>query len=525
MFSIIKNWFGLQNIVCNDFYKTFLVSAENDLCNEYKINECNQNGCVEYEKSDASSLCVNKDRIKKFIKPNEFINKLTEKAYIIIESKRYEYTSFGINKIIDITDNENISPRENGGNFTISYKIFKSKDEPIYYVLFSPGIKDISLYFSDINILLNQIIDYLIQLVVDKNDVKIILGGHSMGCTIALQLGFLLFKKNKNFFLRYCILIGSAPSNFINYDSEENKYYKNLPNIFIFYFGVVYQGKKYIDCFYFNGNKNFSIYYPSFFLLSKITTNVERYINSNKNPNTSDTTKLYKQINTSEYGINNKYFYKFNEFELIDTSTFIYFCALLHSWSSYAVLSINNTFIEEIVTIFMNINNNYIQVSQNPNIVVAQDVALGNSQPPPENLDTMEEAYGKVSLEKVLLSTYRPEQNVPLKRLKDLLLDTVNKTFDDSTRDLPKEQKKWYIPDEQFNNLIFRIEEAFPELKYNKAATPESQPKAVAWRAATDRQQKERSYFKHGRVLLVLGFQRKQKVSVENQEELKKESI
>jgi len=143
---------------------------------------------------------------------------------------------------------------------------------------------------------------------------------------------------------------------------------------------------------------------------------------------------------------------------------------------------------------------------------MAQDVALGNSQPPPENLDTMEEAYNKVSLNGVLKPAYdEGSQKVHLKRLKNLLLDINNKTFDDSTRDSPKEQKKWYIPDEQFNNLIFRIEEAFPELKYNKAATPESQPKAVAWRAATDRQQKERSYFKHGRGSVSAWFSKKTK--------------
>ena len=104
MFSIIKNWFGLQNIVCNDFYKTFLESVEHDLCNEYKIveddrNECDKHSdCDVYKKSDNTFLCVNKSRIKKFIKPNEFINKPTKKTYIIIESKRYEYDSFNITK-------------------------------------------------------------------------------------------------------------------------------------------------------------------------------------------------------------------------------------------------------------------------------------------------------------------------------------------------------------------------------------------------------------------------------------------
>jgi hypothetical protein len=136
-----------------------------------------------------------------------------------------------------------------------------------------------------------------------------------------------------------------------------------------------------------------------------------------------------------------------------------------------------------------------------------------NNPPPPENSDTMEEAYGKVSLNGVLKPAYNEDdQKVPLKRLKDLLLDTNNKTFNENTRDLPKEQKKWYIPDEQFNNLILRIEEAFPELKYNKAARPESQSAAAAaWKNAIDRQQKERSYFKHGRGSVSGWFSKKSK--------------
>lgn len=146
------------------------------------------------------------------------------------------------------------------------------------------------------------------------------------------------------------------------------------------------------------------------------------------------------------------------------------------------------------------------------------DISIQSQQPPDisiqpqQNSDTMEEAYGKVSLNKVLLSAYNPNQNIHLKRLKDLLLDTTNKTFDEKTRDLPKEQKKWYIPDEQFNNLILRIEEAFPELKYNKAARPESQSDAAAaWKNAIDRQQKERSYFKHGRGSVSGWFSKKSK--------------
>lgn len=118
---------------------------------------------------------------------------------------------------------------------------------------------------------------------------------------------------------------------------------------------------------------------------------------------------------------------------------------------------------------------------------------------PQQNSDTMEEAYGKVSLNKVLLSTYRPEQKIPLKRLKDLLLDTDNnKTFDENTRDLPKEQKKWYIPDEQFNNLVTRINQIIPD-------------DSTEWKNAIDRQQKERSYFKHGRGSVSGWFSKKSK--------------
>lgn len=82
--------------------------------------------------------------------------------------------------------------------------------------------------------------------------------------------------------------------------------------------------------------------------------------------------------------------------------------------------------------------------------------------------------------------------------LQNLLLNPKNLTFDDSTRDFPKEQKIWYIPDKQFNNLIIIINETFPD-------------DSPLWKDAVIRQQKERSYFEHGRGSVSAWFSKKTK--------------
>lgn len=240
--SYILDWVYLQKIVNHEFRKKYLTPLENDNCSTITDGNNCAAACEWYENSKKKYSCVSKSRVKQFLDTNPDIITTPNGRYKIIKSMQIYVFKLGVQFIV--------------------YKIFKSEDNQNMFVLFKPGsqsirrilykrdqptdqptTKDIDLYTSFIEPLFKEITGLMLE---NQSTVKkFIIGGHSMGCMIALRFASFLLDtpETMTFFNDRVFVIGSGGE-----ASLLKEYFLALkanPNIFIFYSST----ENKIDCY------------------------------------------------------------------------------------------------------------------------------------------------------------------------------------------------------------------------------------------------------------------------------------
>lgn len=242
----IKEWLDLQKHMMMDYdYTTVdgairnkygnIISIKDDECftevglskNEDCTKRKSKNGPCILRKGhkNHNDLCAEERHIKGLnisrdpSKPNNFIS-----------SDKTDYTIMDSVKIVNNSQfNAKISNTRKriDDNIEMFYRIFKSGVSKNIYILFSSGL------VIDVRIFANELYDLLekINLYSDYN--RIVIGGHSMGCMIALQFANIIYKDNKHFFEDKCAVLGSGPYKGYFYDDP-------LPNTKIFVSGVTF---------------------------------------------------------------------------------------------------------------------------------------------------------------------------------------------------------------------------------------------------------------------------------------------
>jgi hypothetical protein len=225
--TYISEWLDLVNIMSYPYDKIKITGSErnnrgtiikikDDMCFEIKdMDNCKQNNDCTQEIDD---YCISKTNISNYLPstsgiPNIFIPIGSNNSYEIIDAAEI------ITKTI-----------------YIFYKIFKSNQTGIVYILFPTG-RTIDLNTPEINNGLQKLIDKIKEYVKFE---KIVIAGHSMGCMIALHFASILYKNQPDFFKEKCIVLCTGP--YKGYHSQII-----LPNTKIFVLVYAYKQKLFVD--------------------------------------------------------------------------------------------------------------------------------------------------------------------------------------------------------------------------------------------------------------------------------------
>lgn len=227
--TYIKEWLDLENVMLWDYDKPILEGTSRDKSGNIIAivgDECFQidgfdkaaceqkEKCKVYKSSSGSSVCTEEQHLKYTYVSSNPSNPNTYKSL-----SRRTYTVIQSGKILD-NDAFNTASQ---GNAELFFKIFKSESTKNIYVLFSSGVVfDVSTMSDKFATIITEILSYQ-----DYN--KIVIGGHSMGCMIALHFANAVFRNpdNRQFFFDKCIVLGSGPYRGYHYDDP-------LPNTKIF---------------------------------------------------------------------------------------------------------------------------------------------------------------------------------------------------------------------------------------------------------------------------------------------------
>ena len=219
-----------------------IINIKDDECFNIKnIAECDKNEKCQSYTSKKTKICISKTNLSNYLPstsaiPNIFIPIGSNNRYEIIDAE-----------IIDaeIIDAEIITK-------SIFYKIFKSNNTEIVYILFPTGNTSINLNTPEINIKLENLINKIM------NFKKIVIAGHSMGCMMALHFASILYQKNMTLFQEKCVVLGTGP-----YKGYQSSYV--LPNTKIFVLVYAYENSLYVDEFLYEGNyKNYIPWYSCY---------------------------------------------------------------------------------------------------------------------------------------------------------------------------------------------------------------------------------------------------------------------
>jgi len=232
--TYIKEWLDLENIMLWEYDKPVLEGAmrdkngnivgiigdecfqttgfDKDAC-EQKITD-NGEKCKVYKSSSGSRICTEDQHLKYTYvsnnpsNPNTF-KSLSKQKYTIIQSSK-------------ITDNAAFNTANQVG-VELFFKIFKSESTNNIYLLFSSGVVfDVSTLSDKFTPIIAEILSY-------HDYDKLVIGGHSMGCMIALHFANAIYRNpdNRQFFVDKCVVLGSGPYKGYHYDDP-------LPNTKIF---------------------------------------------------------------------------------------------------------------------------------------------------------------------------------------------------------------------------------------------------------------------------------------------------
>ncbi len=232
--TYIREWIDLENVMLWDYDKPILEGAvrdkngnitdiEGDQCFQttgFDKDACEQKTtdkgqkCKVYKSSSGSRICTEEQNLKYTYvssnpsNPNTY-KSLSKQKYTIIQSSK-------------ITDNVAFNTANQVG-VELFFKIFKSESTNNIYVLFSSGV------VFDVITLSDNFIPIITEILSYRDYDRIIIGGHSMGCMIALHFANAIYRNpdNRQFFVDKCVVIGSGPYKGYHYDDP-------LPNTKIF---------------------------------------------------------------------------------------------------------------------------------------------------------------------------------------------------------------------------------------------------------------------------------------------------
>jgi len=247
-------------LVIDDYDKEFLLRS-------HEIDDCNdseENSTIECEKRTDGNcrlfkkLCVNKKRVTKLVKNVQSVFGFTETQVQISTNK-------GIYTIIKSGITEVIVKREQIIKVPVFYRIFLNDTK--YFIIFNIGESQIAKYFESQLINMFSELTMFILMNGTNPETKFILGGHSMGCALALHLSSILFNNFDSKFYNKIYVIGSgSPPCLLE---REN----SVPNTFIFYSSV----NNSADCIINENVNDFKLHYPFFVIdyLTKLITKID----------------------------------------------------------------------------------------------------------------------------------------------------------------------------------------------------------------------------------------------------------
>jgi hypothetical protein len=154
------------------------------------------------------------------------------------------------------------------------YCIIQSLQTNVLYVLFSSGIV---LTYNDLynNSELNAHLMQLIHTLSNNKEQRFVLGGHSMGCVLALYTGFLMHRMP---LFNRCFIVGTAGAKWIPgfFDfARESLVYNNIQ---VFISGSKQRKSMVLDSFFTKGDANLVAYTPITVLYYDTKTNVANQI-------------------------------------------------------------------------------------------------------------------------------------------------------------------------------------------------------------------------------------------------------
>ncbi len=237
MEQAIAEWADIQNIVVDKQFNKFALETlganEEDICELFDPAKCEKTmHCILYK----PDKCVGEKRKYLLHEPNIYLTSKSGLSFIVLDSMYLSKIQLTTNKI------------------DIYYCMVKSIQSDNIYVLFSSGIV---LTYDELynNKELNDGLNLLIAKLTSHKNKKIILGGHSMGCVLALYTGY----KMQSF---SGMIVGTAGAKWI----ANGVNFTNQPNIKIFISGELRHNKKkdsmFLDCFINEGDADLQSYNP-----------------------------------------------------------------------------------------------------------------------------------------------------------------------------------------------------------------------------------------------------------------------
>jgi hypothetical protein len=241
----IKEWSDIQNVVVDKSFHKFaldeLGANEHDICELLNPEMCEKTiHCILYK----PNKCVNKLRTHSLHKPSVILKSKSGNSFIVLDSMYLSKVQLTTTQV------------------DMYYCMVRSLHTNIIYVLFSSGIvltqNDLQNN-QELNNNLSLLIAKLSGITKNNKREKIVLGGHSMGCVLALYTGFLM--RVKPVFTN-CYIVGTAGAKWIPRDIK----FCNLENIKIFISGELRHSKTgdnlFLDCFINDGDIDLVSYNP-----------------------------------------------------------------------------------------------------------------------------------------------------------------------------------------------------------------------------------------------------------------------
>ena len=220
MKEYIEEYLAIGHIAVKKTYQqTYTTPLKNDDCQKITDLQNCKDHCHTYDsKSLKKTVCVNKNRLQKLIQGKKIVGK-NGNTYSINETQKID---MNINKNNIITENE------------VYYYVITSKKTNNIYILFNSNIIFNISENKNITDFLKTLIDKINNASLNEEE-KIILCGHSSGCSLALYTGWLIHNQNNELFKSKILITGCGPFKINEYGEE----FYNLDNVQIFTNSVI----------------------------------------------------------------------------------------------------------------------------------------------------------------------------------------------------------------------------------------------------------------------------------------------